>query len=132
MIQLDGPQSAQAHSDNHSDPGRLVGGDLEPAVLYRHLTRGNSILDEEIHLFYLFGLDKILAVKVGDLPGYSGGKKLHIGKPCDGSNTGMACHYMLPVFFDPYTQRSDEPNPGYHNSALFKVLHCWSLSEVLR
>src|SRR3989442_1384068 len=70
--------AAQAHADDHAGAWRLCGIDFVSAVLHRYLSRGETILNKEIHLFDLFGLDKILGLKIRNLTGDAGGERFQM------------------------------------------------------
>src|SRR5262245_3465682 len=72
---LDCINAAQADADNHSSARRLRGVDFDGAVAHRHLSRGEAVLNKEIHLFDLFGFDKILRAKIRNLTSDAAGEE---------------------------------------------------------
>ena len=104
---LDGVDSAKAHANNNTNVFGLLGIDLEPAMLHRHVCGGDAILDKEIHFLDLFRLDKVFGVKIRHLPSDARCKSINIRESVDLPNTRPSGNQCLPIFFEPGSQRGN-------------------------
>src|SRR5262245_56483945 len=103
MGHFDGIETAQTHANDHAHGFGEFTLDFKAAVLNRHNGRAERVLDEEIHLLDLFGLDEIVGFEVWHFTGDSRSKTIG-GKTLDFADSRATVHQSVPVFLYAGTQ----------------------------
>src|SRR5262245_13482666 len=113
-------EPAKAHSDNDTNIFGLMMIDLYPAILHRHTSGRDAVLNEEIHFLDLFRFDEVFGTKIRNLPSDARCKSIKIREPIDLPNTRLSGDERLPIFFQADSQWCNEPQARHNNSALFR------------
>jgi hypothetical protein len=72
MIFLDCAESADAVTNQHTDPISIGFINLQPRLSHRLLRTGDRILDEQIHFADVFFFNEVERIKIADLAGNPG------------------------------------------------------------